>query len=245
MILAAGLGTRLKPLTNTKPKALLDVLNRPMLDYTLAYLIKHGIKDIIINIHHHSEQLYDFIVHAKNKYQVNIEISDENDELLNTGGGLNKASWFLKGEEPFVLAAVDIFTDLDLTSMIRFHKEKNPLVTLAVKQRDTSRSLMFDENYQLTGWRDNRTLEEKIVREGKNYAEYSLGFSGVHILSPKIFELFTEQGAFSIIDAYLRLAKENKVLGFRHDRSQWMEFGRIKNFEFVNENPDTLNFVTW
>lgn len=245
MILAAGLGTRLKPLTDAKPKALLEVQGRPMLDYAIAYLVKHGIKEIIVNIYHHREQLIEYINQAKEKYQINIEISDEQDGLLNTGGGLKKASWFLENEKSFVLAAVDIFTDLDLTSMIHFHNERSSLVTLAVKERDTSRNLMFDENYELIGWKDNRSLEEKYVREETGTISHSLGFSGIHIISSKIFDLMTEQGVFSIIDVYLRLAHDYNVLGFRHDESQWMEFGRINNFEFVNKNPGVIDFVSW
>jgi NDP-sugar pyrophosphorylase family protein len=245
MILAAGLGTRLKPLTDTKPKALIEINKRPMLDYSIAYLVKHGIKEIIINIHHHGEQMIDFINEAKENYHINIEISDERNELLNTGGGLKKASWFLEKESSFVLAAVDIFTNLDLSSMIQHHKKSSALVSLAVKDRETSRSLLFNNNYELVGWRDNRSLEEKKVREDKLKNTYDLGFSGIHVISSKIFELFTETGSFSIIDAYLRLARNNKILGFRHDETQWMEFGRINNFEYVNNNPEVLEFVDW
>lgn len=235
MILTAGLGTRLKPLTDNTPKALVDIDGFAMLDLCIRYLHKHGVDEIIINVHHLADQLMEYVA-TKRWEGFKIEISDETEKLLNTGGGLKKASSFFDKEEDFVLMAVDILTDLDLTQMIAAHKEKDSLVTLAVKKRQTSRDLVFDSEGLLAGWKHNTTGETKTVK-GKQALE-GFGFSGVHVISPKLFDLITEQENFSIVDLYLRLAESEKISAFEHSEGRWIEFGRVENIEKAKGNAD-------
>ena len=228
MILAAGLGTRLKPLTDTKPKALIDVGGYTMLELSIRYLKKYGIKNIIINIHHFPDQIIQYI-QSKNYFKINIEFSDESSELLETGGAIKHASSYLNAKEPFILMNGDILTDLDLKEMIQFHLLHKPLVTLGVKDRETSRSLIFNQQMRLVGWKNNQTGE----RKGKNIeaTNIALGFSCIQIINPAIFDLIIENGAFSIIDLYLRLMDSYQIIGFRQDQSKWLEFGRIERLQ--------------
>jgi MurNAc alpha-1-phosphate uridylyltransferase len=241
MILAAGVGSRLKPLTNETPKALIEVGGYTMLELAISYLKKFGVQEIIINIHHFAGQIIEY-VHKNDQFGINILFSDERNKLMDTGGAIVHASAFLDGTEPFLMMGVDVLTDLDLTRMIKFHFERKPLVTLAVKDRNTTRSLLFDENMKLCGWRDNRTGE--IVGKWQTEAKYALGFSVIQIIQPEIFQLITEKGAFSIIDLYLRLMETHKILGFRHDENIWLEFGRadrIAQYEKTGEFRQIIN----
>jgi MurNAc alpha-1-phosphate uridylyltransferase len=235
MILTAGLGTRLMPLTDKTPKALVKVGDYSMLDLAIMYFHKHGVDDIIINVHHFADQLMEY-VSMKRWEGYKIEISNETDCLLNTGGGLKKASWFFEGEENFALMAVDVLTDLNLTKMIKQHKASNSLVTLAVKKRDTSRDLIFDAEGWLAGWKDNRNGETKVV-EGKE-SQDGYGFSGIHVINTKLFSEISEQGAFSIVDMYLRLAETEKIKSFDHSDGKWIEFGRVENIKNAKNSPD-------
>jgi NDP-sugar pyrophosphorylase family protein len=235
MILAAGLGTRLKPLTDTKPKALIDVGGYTLLELAIRYLKKYGIKDIIINLHHFPEQIIQY-VREHRSFDINIEFSDESSGLLDTGGAIQHASEFLKGKGPFVLMAVDILTNLDLSQMIASHKKKGSLVTLAVKKRETSRSLIFNQEMHLTGWKNNQTGEVK----GNSIMNNSiyLGFSGIHLIEPSIFDLISEEGTFSIIDLYLRLMKAQIIHGFLDEQSTWLEFGRLHRLQEIIQGND-------
>lgn len=236
MIMAAGMGTRLKPLTDDKPKALVTVGGHTMLDNCLAYLKKYGITDIVINVHHFAEQLYDY-AKLKEKEGFKIQISDESEQLMDTGGALVKAAPLL-GKEPFIMMAVDILTNLNLQDFIDYHRTSGNLVSLAVKDRKTSRSLMLDKNNNLCGWRHNETGEIKKVNN--NEVVSYRGFSVIHMIDPKIFELITEQGPFPIIDMYLRLAKTEKFGGFDHSQDTWMEFGRVENIREAEQKPEFL-----
>jgi NDP-sugar pyrophosphorylase family protein len=239
MILTAGVGSRLKPLTDKTPKALVKVADFAMLDLALAYYKKHGVEDVIINVHHMADQLMEFVA-QKRWMGYTIEISDETSELLNTGGGLKKAASFFNGEKEFALMAVDILTDLDLTAMVEQHRQNKALVTLAVKDRETSRSLLFDNQGCLAGWKHNSTGETKIV-EGRQ-AQDAFGFSGVHVISTKLFDLMEETGSFSIVDLYLRLAKTEKIQLFNHSEGRWIEFGRVENIKNAL-NSDDFNAI--
>lgn len=240
MILTAGLGTRLKPITNSIPKALVPVAGIPMLELCLEYLKKHGVDEFIINVHHLADQLMEYT--AKKRWEgYNIEISDETDMLMNTGGGLNKAAALLSEGDDFVLMAVDVLTNLNLKSMWEEHKNQGALVSLAVKSRETSRGLLFDSNGCLAGWRNNATGEEKSV-SGRT-PKLAYGFSGVHIVNPAIFDLIKEKGAFSIIDLYLRLAQTEKIKAFDHSSGDWMEFGRVENIENIDKNKTFLSIL--
>lgn len=233
MILAAGLGTRLRPLTDHVPKALIKINNRSLLEYCILYLKYYGVDEIIINVHHYPDQIINFLQFVNN-FDIRIEISDEKDRLLNTGGGLAKAGWFFNDNEPFVLMAVDVITSLHLNEMIHDHIKNESMVTLAVKERKTTRSLIFDEDYKLTGWKNNMTGEVKKVTAGNE--KYFLGFSGIHVLRPDIFQHIRAIKPFSIIDLYLQLASVEKIRGYRHDHAEWYEFGRLENIRNADKN---------
>lgn len=224
MILAAGLGTRLKPFTDMHPKALAMVNGKTLLQRSIEYLARFGFNEVIVNVHHFADQIVDAI--EKNKgFGSNVTISDETDQVLETGGGIKKAQWFLdKDASPFVVMNVDILTDLDLGNMLAFHEKNQSLATLAVTIRDTSRYFLFDEEDQLCGWRNIKTGEEKISRNSSSYIQKA--FSGIQILSPKIFPLIKHTGKFSMVDVYLDLAKENSILAFEHDPTHLVDAGK-------------------
>ena len=228
MILAAGLGTRLRPLTDNRPKALVEVGGRAMLEITLARLRSFRIIDVIINAHHFADMVVDYL-QAHNNFGMNIVISRE-EVLLDTGGGLKRAAdFFLKhsadGEEPFVLHNVDVISTIDLRRMLQFHTEHQALATLAVQDRKTSRYLLFDEASQLCGRRVGESSTPELVREPELLQ--ALAFSGIHVISPRLLTMMSEEGVFSIINCYLRLAAAGeKIMGFRADQYYWRDLGR-------------------
>jgi len=227
MVLAAGLGTRLRPLTDDRPKALVTLAGRTLLEITLSRLRSFGVDEVIVNVHHFAESIADYL-QANHNFGMRIEISRE-EELLDTGGGLKKASWFFledqHKDQPFFVHNVDVLSAIDLGRMARFHAEHNVLATLAVQRRDTSRPLFFNEHGLLCGRRRGRDAEiEWAVPAQQSHA---LAFSGIHVLSPRIFSDLPEEGAFSIIPAYLRLAAQGEaVLAFRADEFYWRDVGR-------------------
>ncbi len=224
MILAAGLGTRLKPFTDKHPKALAVVNNKTILQRNIEYLASFGIKEIIVNVHHFAEQVIDF-VKKNNGFGSEITFSDETSEVLETGGGIKKAAWFFeKDAEPFVVMNVDILTDLDLNKMILQHQQMNPLATLAVSYRQTSRFFLLNEMNELCGWRNVKTGEEKIARKAEKYFEKA--FSGIHLISPCIFSLMKMEGKFSMVDVYLDLCKTNIIASFDHTNSKLIDVGK-------------------
>ncbi|MBP7255591.1 MAG: nucleotidyltransferase family protein [Chitinophagales bacterium] len=230
MIFAAGLGTRLKPLTEHIPKALVKVNDKPLLERSINYLAKYGFNEIIINIHHFPNEVK-FFLSSFNDKNINISISDETDMLLETGGGLKKAApFFLENKAPFALVNVDILTDLDLSKMLAFHDEKNSIATLAVMKRNSSRQLLFDQNKTLKGWQNVQTNETKPPNLDCHNLE-SFAFSGIHIVSTKIFELFDERQKFSITDTYINLCKSWKIKGFDHTGDKFIDVGKPGSVE--------------
>ena len=239
MILAAGLGTRLRPLTNDRPKALVEIRGRTLLEITLARLREFGASEVIVNAHHFADQLIDYL-EAKRNFGMRIEVSRE-ELLLDTGGGLKRASWFFRDsapDDPFILHNVDVISSIDLAKMIEFHRERNALATLAMQQRKTSRYLLFDQKNQLCGRRAGENGEPEIVRvTPADQPATALAFCGVHVLSPRIFPLMTEDGAFSIITSYLRLAGVGeKILAFRADQYSWRDLGRPENLALAERD---------
>jgi NDP-sugar pyrophosphorylase family protein len=227
MILAAGLGTRLRPLTDDRPKALVTVAGRTLLEIALCRLRAFGVREVVVNAHHYAEMIADFL-QTHDDFGMRIEISRE-EELLDTGGGLKKAAPFFLGggslPEPFILHNVDVLSTIDLGSMMRFHAEHDALATLAVQDRQTSRYLLFDPQNQLCGRRAGRDGESQLVRPAAQ--TQPLAFCGIHILSPRIFAKIEEEGAISIISAYLRLAaRGERIVAFRADESSWRDLGR-------------------
>ncbi len=245
MILAAGLGTRLHPLTDERPKALVTIAGRTLLEMTLSRLRSFGVREVIVNVHHYAEMVVDYL-QANRNFGMRIEVSRE-EALLDTGGGLKKAGWFFLEAgastpsaqptgapfpepfpEPFLVHNVDVLSNIDFAGMVRFHAEHNALATLAVQHRETSRYLLFDEHGQLCGRRAGPDAEPELTRPVQTVE--ALAFSGIHVLSPRIFSMFQDEGAFSIIDAYLRLAAQGeKILAFRTGGSYWRDLGRPEN----------------
>lgn len=227
MVLAAGLGTRLRPLTDDRPKALVTVAGRTMLDITLARLRSVGVRDVIVNVHHYADMVVDYLA-ANDNFGMHIEISREN-VLLDTGGGLKKAAWFFlengAAHEPFILHNVDVISNIDLALMAHFHQQNRALATLAVQDRATSRPLLFDRAGQLCGRRVGPNGNPEMVRD---VAEpQALAFAGIHVISPALFGKMIEEGIFSIIPAYLRLAAAGeKILAFRADDYYWRDLGK-------------------
>jgi NDP-sugar pyrophosphorylase family protein len=229
IILAAGLGTRLQPLTNTKPKALVEIQGITLLELQIQKLKHYGFKDIIINIHHFGNQIVEYL-HNHDNFGIHIEISDETGYLLDTGGGIKQAAWFLEGDEPFLAYNVDILTDLDLNRLYERHRKNKPFATLAVMNRNSSRVLLMDKQCRLRAWKNKTTGEIKPYgKEVSGCSEYA--FSGIHIIDPKLFSNITEQGRFSIIDVYLRLAMSESIQGYVHNESNWMDAGCIEELE--------------
>ena len=236
MILAAGLGTRLRPLTDNKPKALVEVGGRTLLEITLSRLRSFGVTEIIVNVHHFAEMMLDYLKERKN-LRMRVEVSRE-DVLLDTGGGLKKAAWFFledAGDEPFLLHNVDVISTIDLWQMVGQHKEAGALATLAVQERKSSRQLLFDEHGQLCGRRSGRDSADEIARSSAQLKP--LAFSGIHVISPRILKMMTEEGVFSIIETYLRLASGGeKIQEFRADQYYWRDLGRVENIQQVEQD---------
>ena len=228
MILAAGLGTRLKPFTESHPKALLPINGKTLLQRNIEYLQSFNVKDVVVNVHHFAAQIKDAI-QQNNAWGSNITISDETDIVLETGGGLKKAAVFLQDSiEPFVLMNADILTDLNIDELKKLHIQSNVLATLAVTNRNTNRYLLFDEHNILCGWLNEKTGEQK----GKPGTKKA--FSGIHVISPKIFQHIKEEGKFSMIDLYLRLATEGfKINCYDHSDGKLLDVGKPESVEIA------------
>jgi NDP-sugar pyrophosphorylase family protein len=224
IIFAAGLGSRLKPLTDNTPKALLKVNGKPLLAHAIEKLQQAGVAEIIVNVHHLAEQI---IVYLENNPYSGIifSISDERDLLLDTGGGLKKTATFFDDDQPFFAYNVDILTDLDLLEMMRFHCKQNALATLAVSDRVTSRYLLFDDNMHLKGWTNVKTGE--IIPENIDLTcLQKKAFSGIHVINPKLLRYLNKEGSFSIIPEYLRLCPKHLIIGYDHTGSRWVDMGK-------------------
>jgi NDP-sugar pyrophosphorylase family protein len=240
MILAAGLGTRLRPLTDDRPKALVEVAGRTLLEITLARLREFGVGEVIVNVHHFADLVVDYLA-KNNNFGMRIEISQE-DVLLDTGGGLKKAAWFFledsaRVDEPFILHNVDVISTIDLDRMVQFHSERKALATLAVQARETSRYLLFDESLRLAGRMSGKNGEAEFVRPSQQLEIQALAFSGIHIVSPRLLSMLTEDGAFSIITSYMRLAGQGEqIIGYRSDEYYWRDLGRPENVALAEKD---------
>ncbi len=240
MILAAGLGTRLRPLTDDRPKALVEIDGRTLLEIALSRLRSFGVGEVIINVHHFADMIVDYLK-TNDSFRMRIEVSRE-EVLLDTGGGLKKAAHFFAGdsvrnsieassrhEEPFILHNVDVLSTIDLHCMIQFHTENRALATVAVQDRKTSRYLLFDEHGRLCGRRSGSDGKPELIKSLPGQASktpHALAFSGIHVISPRLLAMLTEHGAFSIINSYLRLASRGeRILAFRADKYYWRDLG--------------------
>ena len=229
MILAAGFGTRMKPVTDKIPKALVEVNGTTLLQQALDHLKDYRINKVIVNVHHFAEQVRDYLEQHHN-FGMEIAISDESGELLDTGGGLKKASWFFKDGLPFVVHNVDVISDLDLDELQAYHLRSGALATLVVRERETSRYLLFDDELQLCGWENTKTGEKRITGR-KSEGLRRLAFSGIQIIDPELFEVMTMTGKFSLTEMYLILSSEHKIVGFVDRGSNWRDAGKAVSSE--------------
>lgn len=230
LLFAAGLGTRLKEHTQDKPKALVNLAGKPLLQHAIEHLKSFGITSIILNAFHFAEQVISFI-EENNSFGIDIHISDERDMLLDTGGGLKKAGAFLKGNEPILIYNVDVISNLDLNVLLKYHQEEKALATLVVRSRETSRYLMFDQNLQLSGWKNFSNGETRISRPDSFADAQPLAFSGIHLIQPELLAMITEEGKFPIMDLYLRLAINQSIKAFIDDSSLWMDLGKPEELQ--------------
>ena len=230
MIFAAGLGIRLRPITNTKPKALVEVNGVPLLETVINRLISAGVSEVIVNLHHFPDQIRDF-VREKNNFGIRIEFSFEETLLLDTGGGLKKAAWFFDDGQPFIIHNVDILSNINLEKMFEHHLENKCLATLAVNERETKRFLIFDEENLLCGWKSLHVNKEVVSRTPKGKSQ-DLGFCGIHVVSADIFDKITEDGVFSIITCYMRLISDGeRIMAFLAHENSWCDVGKLQELE--------------
>jgi NDP-sugar pyrophosphorylase family protein len=245
MVLAAGLGTRLRPLTDDRPKALVEVAGRTLLEITLSRLRSFGIREVIINVHHFADMVVEY-VKSNDNFGMKIEISHE-DVLLDTGGGLKKAGWFFREDsgqpdEPFIVHNVDVISTIDFRRMVQAHSEKNALATLAVQDRETSRYLMFDEQLRLCGRRSGREGKLELARSSPQMQ--ALAFAGIHVISPGLIPKMEEEGVFSIIKTYLRLAGQGEnILGFGADEYYWRDLGKLDDLQRAARDLEQQTFL--
>jgi mannose-1-phosphate guanylyltransferase len=236
MILAAGLGTRLRPLTDNKPKALVELGGRTLLEITLERLRSFGVSEVIVNVHHFADLVVEYL-RANANFGLRIEVSRE-DLLLDTGGGLKRAAWFFlagRSDTPFLLHNVDIVSAINLEEMAEAHRKSAALATLAVQKRSSSRQLLFDRQGRLCGRRAGREAADEIATPAENLEP--LAFAGVHVISPRLLEKMTEDGVFSIIGTYLRLAREGeRIRAFRADQYYWRDLGKPEDLRQAEQD---------
>jgi NDP-sugar pyrophosphorylase family protein len=228
MIFAAGLGTRMRPITDNLPKALVPINGTPMLEIVIRRLKFFGIHDIIINVHYLAEQIEDFL-YQNNYFDINIKISDERQQVLETGGGLKKAQWFFDDGKPFLVCNTDVLSTIDISKLLEQHIENQSIATLAVQQRTTSRYLLFDENQLLCGWMNTKSGEVKLSRLDENRLQM-MAFSTFQILEPRIFDYFpTDKNVFTTIDTFLKAAATETIKGYYHNSDTWIDVGTPAN----------------
>ena len=223
MIFAAGLGTRFKPWTDEHPKALAPVNGKSLLQRNIEYLQQYDIRDVVINIHHFPDQIIETIEKARG-WGSEITISDESDQLLDTGGGLLKARHLFFRDEPILALNVDILAEVNLKHFLAHHQQENALITVAVTERNTSRYLLFNKYNRLVGWRNKATGEEKLAIEAKDIFEKA--YSGMAIFQPEALDLITQKGKFSLIDVYLSLAPQYKIAAYDHTGERLIDVGK-------------------
>jgi len=231
ILFAAGLGTRFKPWTDKHPKALAEVNGKTLLQRNIEYLQTYDITDVVVNVHHFPEQIID-VIEKNEGWGSSVTISDESDELLETGGGLLKAKHLLFRDTILTLN-VDILTEINLKHFLAHHQQQNTLITVAVSERETSRYLLFNKYNRLIGWRNKNTGEEKIVIQAKDIFEKA--YSGLAIFQPEALDLITLRGKFSLIDAYLELAPQNKIAAYDHTGERLIDVGKPESIRLAEQ----------
>lgn len=228
LLLAAGLGTRLKPWTDHHPKALAVVNGKSLLQRNIEYLQQAGIRKVVVNVHHFAQQIVDAIQQNQG-WGSDVQISDETDAVLETGGGLVKAQPFFANETDFVVMNADILTDLDLNKMIQQHQQSGAIATLATTQRESSRYFLFDVAERLSGWTNAKTGEEKIMREPSPL--HRAAFSGVHVINTQLFQHIQRTGKFSMVDVYLDICAEQIIKGYDHTGGLLLDVGKPESLD--------------
>lgn len=237
MIFAAGLGTRLKEETLYKPKALVEVGGKPLLQHAIEKLKMEGFSEVVVNVHHFSDLIINFL--NNHDFGIPVHISDETDKLLDTGGGLKKAAPFFKGNEPVLIYNVDVLSSLDLKNLVQEHLHSGALATLVVRNRKTQRYFKFNKEKRLVGWLNKKTGEKKIVLPENFENATEMAFSGIHMVKPEIFQLMPAEEKFSITDFYLELAKEYLIKGYFDESQLWLDVGKPEQLESARKmfNP--------
>lgn len=237
MIFAAGLGTRLRPLTDTMPKALVPIDGKPLLHHLLHKLQHAGCSHVVINVHHHAQQIIEYV--ERHDYGMRIEISDESDMLLDTGGGLRKAGSLLGGDEPILVHNVDILSNIDFDTLLQSHHSDN-LATVVVSRRNTSRYLLFDNEMRMRGWTNINSGEVKPQGLDTTPLQQA-AFAGIHIVSPRIFEQMRNMpDKFSIIDFYLQAMTEHRIMGYIPQDFTMLDVGKIDSLAPAEEFVKSL-----
>lgn len=236
MIFAAGLGTRLKPLTDTMPKALVPINGKPLIEHVILKLKAAGFDEIIINVHHFAEQIINYI-ESNHNFGLHIEFSDERDELLETGGGIKKAANFFNDGKPFLVHNVDILSNIDLSAFYNKHLTSNSIASLLVSPRETSRYLLFNEQNLLEGWVNLKTGETKPKNKSLDLSKLNkLAFSGIHIINPEIFSMMEDwEGKFSIIDLYLSIINTKPIFGYCVEKLKIVDVGKLDSLQQAEE----------
>jgi NDP-sugar pyrophosphorylase family protein len=241
LIFAAGLGTRLKPLTDTLPKALIPIAGKPLLEHVILKLKAAGFNEIMVNVHHFPEQIIDFLK-SMNNFDVRIEVSDERDLLLDTGGGIRKAGWFFDDDQPFLVHNVDILSNVDLNLLYQAHLHSDSLATLVVSKRDTFRYLLFNEELRLCGWINEKTGETKPVHFTDITPFNKLAFSGIQILSPRVFDLMENlEPKFPIMDFYLSNVENELITGYVPTDFKMLDVGKLNVLDMAEEFVEREN----
>ena len=237
MIFAAGLGTRLRPLTDTMPKALVPIDGKPMLHHLLHKLQHAGCSHVVINVHHHAQQIIEYV--ERHDYGMRIAISDESNMLLDTGGGLRKAGSLLEGDEPILVHNVDILSNINFDTLLQSHHPDN-LATVVVSQRNTSRYLLFDKEMRMRGWTNINSGEVKPQGLDTTPLQQA-AFAGIHIVSPRIFEQMRNMpDKFSIIDFYLQAMTEHRIMGYIPQDFTMLDVGKIDSLAPAEEFVKSL-----
>lgn len=232
MIFAAGLGTRFKPWTDKHPKALAMINNKSLLQRNIEYLQHYGITEVVVNVHHFAEQIIEAI--EKNKgWGSHIMISDERNEVLETGGGLLKAKDFLISEDTFITLNADVLTNLSIHQLLSYHKQNKAFITIGMSNRTSSRNFLFDENDRLCGWQNNITGEKKIAIHTNPLRP--MAYSCVAIFESNVFDVITQKGKFSLTETYLNLAPDHLIKGFDHSGDLFIDVGKPESVAFAEK----------
>ncbi len=240
MIFAAGLGTRLRPITDNKPKALVEVGGISLLEHAVRHLSSYKIQSLVINVHHFAQQVVQKARELEKKYSVDIQVSDETDQLLETGGGLKKAHEYFLGSSAIILYNVDILSNLNLQQLIDYYHQQKPLALLSVRSRKTNRYFLFNENMELCGWKNMQNNEIRI-QCSKMQKLKPFAFSGIQIVSPELFNLLQSwQGAFSITEVYIHLCAFYRILGMYDKDSFWIDVGTMEKLDEARKQISKL-----